>query len=470
MAILGSPLPLQTDKPSLGGAVLAALIRIVVATAVSIFYRVERRGPAVPAGPVLLAANHPNSLLDPVVVFATAGRTPRPLAKAPLFERTVIGRLIRWVGGIPVYRREDGPPKMGGNEDMFRAATAALRDGDAVQIFPEGRSHSDPQLSPLRTGAARIALAAEAEAGWVLGLGVVPVGLTYARKSLFRGRVVALYGEPICVIDYRQTFLDDPHVAARELTAELDRRLRSLTLNLTEWEDEALIDAAEKMWAREKGRRTPRERPALADRLPGLQAFARGLSWLRVHDPARHQRLREAVARYSRIARLLQVGEGDVPTRYELGPTLRWGARNLLPVVLLLPLALLAWAAWVIPYRLVGWRVERLRLPSDMVATYKLAGSLLAYPLFMAAWLGLAGWLGGWTWALIVLVGLPLVGLVAVHWLDGARDTLEDLRLFGRLSGRADRRARLGRLRRSLVAEFEAVQDLLDSRTTVSRS
>lgn len=441
---------------------LAALVRVVVATAVAIFYRLERQGPAVPSGPVLLAANHPNSLLDPVVVLASAGRTPRTLAKAPLFERPVMGRVIRWGGAIPVYCREDDPSKIGGNADTFREAAAALRAGDAVQIFPEGRSHSDPQLSPLRTGAARIALAAESEGAWGVGVGLVPVGLTYVRKAFFRGRVVALYGEPIRVAAYRDSFERDPHTAARELTAELDHRLRSLTLNLTESEDDALIDTAEKMWALEKGLTTPRERPALAGRLPRLQAFARGLAWLRLHDPARHQRLREAVAAYTRAARLLEVGEGDVPERYALWPTLLWGVRRLVPVVLLSPLAVVAWVAWGIPYRLVGWQVERLRLPTDMVATYKLAASLLAYPLFLAIWAVVAGWLWGWTGLMLTLLVLPPLGLLAVRWLDCARDVVEDLLLFTRLARGGGLGERLARLRRSLVAEFDAIHSLLD--------
>lgn len=434
----------------------------MVSAAVTIFYRLERVGPQVPAGPVILAANHPNSLLDPIVVFATAGRTPRPLAKAPLFERAVVGRMIRGVGGIPIYRREDDLSLTARNEDTFRDAIAALHSGDAIQIFPEGRSHSDPELSPLRTGAARIALAAEADADWSLGLALVPVGLTYVRKAYFRGRVAVLYGEPIAAAAFRGEFAADPRSAARALTEELDRRLRALTLNLTEAEDAALIDAAEKMWAWEKELRTPRERQDLAGRLPRLQAFARGLSWLRVHDPSRHLRLRRQAARYVRISALLGVGEGDVPHHYRAGATARWMLTVLVPVILLAPLALLAALAWWVPYRLVGAAVDRMPLAIDTIATYKVAASLIVYPIVLAVWVSLGAWLSGWPAAVAVLVALPMLGLVGVRWLDRFRDMMEDLRLFGRVASRGDRRDRLARTRRSLVAEFDAIQALVE--------
>jgi 1-acyl-sn-glycerol-3-phosphate acyltransferase len=155
--------------------VIARIVTRLVGWAASIFLRIERAGPAVPPGPALVVANHPNSLLDPLVLFHTAGRTTRPLAKAPLFEQLVLGTVLRGLGGLPVYRRQDDPALMHRNDETFARAVAALHAGDAVQMYPEGKSHSDPELAPLRTGAARIALRAEAERGWTLGLQVVVI-------------------------------------------------------------------------------------------------------------------------------------------------------------------------------------------------------------------------------------------------------------------------------------------------------
>ncbi len=172
---------------------LPRIITKLAAWAVAVFYDVERTGPELAEGSVLVTANHPNALVDPLVIFRTGGRPTRPLAKAPLFEQALVGTILRGLGGLPVYRRQDNPDQMHLNERTFDAAIESLQRKEAVQIFPEGQSHSEPSLAPLRTGAARIAFMAEEGADWSLGLQVQPVGLTYTRKHLFRGRVVAAF-------------------------------------------------------------------------------------------------------------------------------------------------------------------------------------------------------------------------------------------------------------------------------------
>jgi glycerol-3-phosphate O-acyltransferase / dihydroxyacetone phosphate acyltransferase len=451
--------------------VIGSILRRAATSAAGVFYRLERRGPPVPPGPVLLVANHPNSLLDPLILFRTSGRRSRPLARAPLFERPILGWVIRAVGAIPVYRREDDPAQMARNRDALRAAIDALAAGDAVQIFPEGRTHSDAALAPLRTGAARIALGAEAAAGWSLGAVIVPVGLTYARKAVFRAHAVALYGEPIPVAAYGDRYRRDEQAAVRALTAEIDRHLRALTLDLSRTEDGHLIDAAERVWSLGKGLRTTRQRVGLGDRLPRLQAFARGLAWLRVHDPERHRRLAARVRRYQRTTAVLGAREGDVPDQYRVRPALRWVLTRALPVALLAPVGLAAALVWGAPYLIVGRAVRRMDLLPEVVATYKVGGSLLAYPLFLALWIALIGWSMGWTMGLVALFALPALGLVAVRWMDALGDASQDVRLLVRLAGpgrrttRARRlaRARIAAERSALTAEFDAIRTLMEA-------
>lgn len=434
-----------------------------VGRAAGIFQTIERTGGPIPDGPVLVVANHPNSLLDPLVIFRVAGRPTRPLAKAPLFDQRIVGGLLRLLGGLPVYRPQDDATQMHRNEETFRGAIAALRARDAVQIYPEGKSHSEPSLAPLRTGAARIALGAEHESGWALGVQIVPVGLTYQRKSLFRGRALAVIGRPFTITHLRELHEHDPPAAVRRLTDEIADQLHAVTLNVGEQRDAELIDTAERMYVREKGVSGFRVRDPLAERLPRLRAFARGVEWLRDHDPARYQRLARAVARYRRRAELLGVSEGDVPRGYSFLATLRYVVANGALLLLLLPPALLGTIVWYPTYLAPNATLRLVQPEFEAIATYKFATGCAAVPITTAVLMLIAALFLGWEGALLAAVIVPLSGFAAIAWHDRRKQIAEDVRLFFRVLFRRDHRERLARDRARLVAEFDQLVDAVGS-------
>ena len=98
-------------------------------------------------GPVLLVANHPNSLLDPVILGIVAGRPVRLMAKAPLFDLPVLDTLLRGLGMGPVYRRSDDAKQVTKNVESLAIAGRQLAAGGVMGIFPEGKSHDATQLA-----------------------------------------------------------------------------------------------------------------------------------------------------------------------------------------------------------------------------------------------------------------------------------------------------------------------------------
>lgn len=423
----------------------------------SVFCRIERRGEPVPDGPVLVTANHPNSLLDPLVVFRTAGRPTRPLAKAPLFDQAIVGFMLRVLGGLPVYRRQDDAGQMHRNDDTFRAAIDALRAGSAVQIFPEGITHSEPGLAELRTGAARIALATEAEGDWSVGLRVVPIGLTYRHKERFRGTALASVGEPIVVADWRDAYAADPQTAARDLTATIGERLRGLIVELAAADDEPLVEVAERIWAREKGLAGWRERDPLAERLPRLRAFARGLAWLRLNDPDRHRALEHEVRTYRAWLERLGAVDGDVPPRYGARAVTRYVLREGLMLGIALPFAvvgaLLWYPVWIVP-RIA---VARLKPHPEAISSYKLIVGFLVAPLLWAILIGLAGWLWGWGAALLAAAAVPLLGILTLAWGERWLRVRQDADLFLNVLRRPRLQSHLEGRRAALVRAFDEI-------------
>lgn len=445
---------------------IAHAVRNALGRTAALFYELERRGGPIPDGPLLIAANHPNALLDPLVVFRIAHRHARPLAKAPLFEHPLIGPFLRILGGLPVYRRQDDAALMTNNDRTFDAAIAALHAGEAIQIYPEGQSHSGPSLTPLRTGAARIALRAEADAEWKLGLRVLPLGLTYTRKPFFRGRAIAVVGDAFAIADLRGRYEIEPQEAVRELTAEITRRLEAVTLNLSRSEDMELIDSAERLYARERGHAGWRERERLGERLPRLRRFAAGLAWLRAHDPSRHDRLARAVQSYRRTTQRLGAGEeADVPPEYRPATVGRYVVTDILPLVLGLPLAILGAAAWLLPYLAPRPVVALVRPPHDGIATWKLSAAVIAFPAMWLIWIALAAWLGGAVWALAAAVALPALGVFAVAWFDRWTRVREDAALFLRVGHRSDLLERLARERRMIADEIDHIAEEVETWT-----
>ena len=130
------------------------------------------------SGPVLFVSNHPNSLLDPPVIGWAAQRPVHFFAKAPLFEVPVFGAVIHALGMVPAYRGSDDPSQVRRNLETLRIGAAFLARGEAVGIFPEGKSHDLNRVEMIHTGAGRLALQAAAS-----GAAVEPTGLTANRRD-----------------------------------------------------------------------------------------------------------------------------------------------------------------------------------------------------------------------------------------------------------------------------------------------
>ena len=122
---------------------LYQLLKPVAVTGINLFFNsisVENQERIPNKGPVIFAANHPNTMMDPLIVGANCNRRVAFLAKSTLFSNKAFAWLLGLIGIIPVYRKIDADGDMDRNEEMFAATYRHLEKGHALLIFPEGIS------------------------------------------------------------------------------------------------------------------------------------------------------------------------------------------------------------------------------------------------------------------------------------------------------------------------------------------
>ena len=400
--------------------IVYALLRSVAGIALRWFYRridVEGLDRLPNDGPMLLVVNHPNALVDALLVGWAIPRRVTLTAKATLFQNDLLARFLTWVGVVPLVRASDVREMNGAaalvdpsrNARAFGALRSVLRRGGAVVIFPEGISHDNPSLAPLRTGAARIALDARDE-GRVRNLYVVPIGLTFERKDAPRTRVVVQVGHPIALDQWQA----DGDSAVIALTHEIETRLRAVTLNYRTIDDASRAAALSSVFA-----------ALLIDEIPPVgeaRNFAIEVSLARRINHARRallqssdeqlraraDRLLDALAAFElRLARhhvaiddvrISPDGRNAVPFLLRegwmiavAGPVACWGSLN----------------HWLPFHGARAIAMRNVESASDPAMRTILAGTSLVLA-FYAAQGVLVGWFGGWLAALLYVLSLPL--------------------------------------------------------------
>lgn len=426
--------------------ILAWFLRVVT----RVFFRqVEIAGleNVPPSGPVLFAGNHPNSLIDPILIITTCGRKVHFAAKDSLFKGRIMRAMLNGLGAVPVARKDDhdgthaskvpkterdAGERKGTNDAAFDDMFRVLGEGGAIGIFPEGLSHDESQLAKLKTGAARLALGGATKNAQPVT--IVPCGLTFIHPKRFRSRVLVQYGTPIVIEPGKGT--DKDIVAA--VTGDLDVAIRRLTINAPDWDTVRALDVVRRLYQ-------PQE-ISIEDRVELARRFNQYYASVAA-DP-RVLAIMSSVRAYQQ--KLDELGLTDRELARDLSKVEISGrmVRHLILVAFWLPLT-----APGAPLHLPTVAFARLAGPrltprKDVVATTKLVIGLLLVLLSYGAAVTFFAVAMSWRWALAATIILPLSGWATLRVLDR-------LRLVRRAVGVLLRQVRFRKEVKALRAERE---------------
>ena len=379
--------------------------------------------------PVIFVLNHPNALVDPAFLLCLAPRRVSFLAKSPLFRMPILGYFVRALDCLPVYRQQDEGEDVSKNREMFVAARELLARGGTIGICPEGVSHDEPRLRPIKTGAARIALGAvstveangtEVDSSAVppaiatpgglraspdaggsdktkipcVDLKIVPAGLYYTSKTKFRSAVLLYFGKPIEVSPVElEPDGNPPRAAVRDLSKRIECALREVILDAEHEEALQTISRAERIFSSETDEEGSE---SLAEELQLQQRFNKAYAVLRERAPERLRKLEVRMIRFEEELTQAGVDPEDLsPPTSTLDVFRHLITRVLLFLLLIVPATLGALVHYP-AYRLGGYLATRFsKNDEDVISTVKIISAMLLFPM---------------TWLLAAAVGYKLQG------------------------------------------------------------
>ncbi len=421
----------------------------------------------------LLVAWHPNGLIDPALIMATFPGRIVFGARDGLLRWPFIGWMMRKVGTVPIFRASDhadlsDEERREANARSLDALAVELVSGSYSALFPEGVSHDNPHLADLKSGAARLYYHARTLDDSGKPPVIVPVGLHYDRKHLFRSDVLVTFHEPMELppdLDVRpsaEESEDAQNGRIYKLTDEIEETLVRVVRATDDWALYTLMHRARTLIRAEHAKRTGSEMDdsKIVSRNLVFAQIWHGYQARRATHPKEIESLRREMNSYHRLLRTMRLEDNDIDKAPRLASPLLFGLLLLqaaLVYLLLPPILLVGYLINAPVHFLIQWAAQKFSTAEKDTATVKILGGFLFYPMVWLAW-GIAA-------ALVhvrlhtafpnipdipILIGIivfilgMLSGALALQYNLLARDTMNSIRV--RLT-RQKRKSTIERLR-----------------------
>jgi hypothetical protein len=298
----------------------------------------------------------------------------------------------------------------------------------------------------------------------LLGLKVVPLGLTYSAKERYRSDVVVHFGEPILAAEFLREYAVHRKECIRRLTAEIEARLRSLIVVAPQLERARVLAGVKRLYL---DRLRLGNRVVQEPMLPGAQellltrAISGVVDYEFEHHPERARAFTAKLDAYEARLRRLRLSDEALKEGQSglMGIVHKCGLALL--AVIGLPVALYGWVHRLLPFLLVRFATAKFVQPGKrkaQAATTAITAGILGFGFFYLVYVLVVHALFGWPISLWYALTLPVASLLAHYY------TVHLVRLF-----RATRDffvclrapmavSHLTRTRRELISEIEKVR------------
>jgi 1-acyl-sn-glycerol-3-phosphate acyltransferase len=360
--------------------------------------------------------------MDALAILLLVDKQPVFMARADIFKKNIIKKILHFLKIIPVFRIRDGVDSLTNNDQSFGIALRALGYGQAVGIMPEGNHGDQRRIRPLKKGIVRFALNAQENFGTNIPVKIIPVGIEYSHYSHFRSKLLVIFGHPIDVTTYLKAYKENPQIAYNSLLERLEAEMKKNMLNINNSEYYDLIFRIKDMYAPRL-----REKQGLSsDYYFSFLAEKQVTDMLVIKAKENSEvleSLKEDVNEYYKGLKKLNlrnwVLNTTIPEKKEL-------AFDLLRYLVFLPFFIAASAFNFIPYFVSGYIGNKAKDPQFRSSIKFVTGSFL-FPLYYLLFIILPLPL---LIKIIFIVTMPLLGILSFDYFIGLKKQWAKLRYF----------------------------------------
>lgn len=185
-------------------------------------------------GQVIFAPNHLNALMDALAVHSVSldNYATVFLARADMFRKKPLARILRACKIMPAFRIRDGIENLGKNNEVFDQCVEVLESKNAMGIMPEGNQELERKIRPLVKGIFRVAFSAQQKIGTSGSVKIIPIGIDMGDLYKFGKHIIINIGKPIVVSEYMTKYAENQPATTNEIRNDLSFALENLVVNL----------------------------------------------------------------------------------------------------------------------------------------------------------------------------------------------------------------------------------------------
>ena len=376
-------------------------------------------------GAVIFAPNHTNALQDALAVLVADHKPTVFVARADIFKKPVIAKILTFLKIMPILRIRDGFSNLSKNDEIMERAVDVLSDKVPFCIMPEGTHRAKHSLLPLVKGIFRIALLTNERAAGAMPVYIVPIGIVYGNYFRYRSSLLVSVGDPINVTHYvaeHQNY-DVPQLM-NGLRDELTEALKKVILWIP---DDTSYDAILELCYISTAKRLEKQgvKPSLKNRLTVNQSVVADAQKLAQEEPQKAASLFQKASEVSRLRKKLRISVDSLHVKH-----VRWSiVLNAFLLLLLSPYFVLS-AFVTLPIWATAEGITSRMEDKAFRNSYRYALTLIMLPIILLLWTFVLFLNFSWPWALLLLLIIAPSHIVLNEYMRLLRLTVSHWRLF----------------------------------------